>query len=225
MSTNRALAALCLIGLVGCAVSERAPEKSLQKTGFLNDYSELKPGTKDQAMLVYFNPAAHWQKYDSVLIEPVSMWSGPEYTISANDSQMLTSYYEAALKKNLSKNFKIVDQPGPSVMTVRVALTDATTATPVLRSISVVIPQARLLNSIDKLATGSYAFVGQAQSEGEVIDSVTGVRLAAAVDRLAGGLSIKNANVWEWGDAEKAMDLWAQRTDQRLVALKNGTQS
>jgi hypothetical protein len=223
MYINRALAALCLIGLVGCAVSERAPEKSVQPTGFLNDYSQLKPGAKDQALLVYFNPNAQWNTYDSVLIEPVSMWSAPEHKISANDAQMLTAYYGNALRENLSKNFKVVDQPGPGVMTVRVALTDPTSATPVLRSIAVIIPQARLLSAVKNLATGSYAFVGTAQSEGEIVDSMTGVRLAAAVDRLQGGTSIKNANVWEWGDAEKAMDLWAKRTDDRLVALQNGT--
>lgn len=107
-------------------------------------------------------------------------------------------------------------------MTVRVALSDATTATPVLRTISVVIPQARLLGSIKNLATGSYAFVGSAQSEAEILDSLSSERLAAAVDQRSGGLSIKNAGVWEWGDAEHAMDFWAQRMDERLTELHNG---
>jgi len=105
------------------------------------------------------------------------------------------------------------------VIIVRAALTDATTATPVLRTISVIIPQARLLGAVKNMTTGSYAFVGSAQSEGEILDSMTGERLAAAVDRRSGGISIKNADVWEWGDAERAMDYWAQRIDERLVAL------
>jgi len=225
MNVNRGFAALCLIGLAACAVTERAPPESAQQTSFLRDYSQLKPGTKDQALLVYFNPNADWARYHAVLIEPVSLWSGPEKQISANDAQMLTSYYDNALKENLSKNFRIANQPGPDVMTVRVALTDPTTATPVLRSISVVVPQARLLSSVKNLATGSYAFVGSAQSEGEIIDSMTGERLAAAVDRRSGGLSIKNADVWDWGDAKNAMDYWAKRTDERLVALQTGDQT
>ena len=135
---------------------------------------------------------------------------------------MLANYYRNKLEEDLSKNFAIVNQPGPKVMKLRVALTDATTATPVLRTISVVLPQARILSGAKNLATGTYAFVGSARSEGEVLDSVTGVRLAAAVDQRSGGLSIKNANVWEWGDAEKAMDYWAQRMAERLTQLHNG---
>ena len=116
-----------------------------------------------------------------------------------------------------------MNQPGPGVLTVRVALTDATTATPALRTISVVIPQARLLNAVDNMATGSYAFVGTAQSEGEILDGGTGQVLAAAVDRRSGGMSIKNADVWEWGDAENAMDFWAQRLATKLQELHSGT--
>jgi hypothetical protein len=77
---------------------------------------------------------------------------------------------------------------------------------------------------VANLATGSYAFVGSAQSEGEVVDSQTGERLAAAIDKRSGGLSIKNANVWQWGDAENAMDYWAQRTADRLSTFQSGGQ-
>jgi hypothetical protein len=55
--------------------------------------------------------------------------------------------------------------------------------------------------------------------EGEVLDSITGVRLAAAVDQRSGGLSIKNADVWQWGDAENAMNFWAQRTADPLTIV------
>jgi len=219
---KRVFVALLLVGLAGCAVTEQSKPDTIVKTGFLGDYSQLKPGTKDQALLVYFNPNADWKKYHSVLVERVQVWDSPDSKVTPENEQMLSNYYYNVLKQDLSKDFRIVEQPGPGVMTLRVALTNATTATPVLRTVSVVIPQARLLNSINNLATGSYAFVGSAQSEGEVLDSVTGERLAAAVDRRSGGLSVKNADVWEWGDAKNAMDYWAQRTDQRLVDLRAG---
>jgi hypothetical protein len=219
---KRAFVALLLVGLAGCSVTEQSKPETIVKTGFLGDYSQLKPGTKDQALLVYFNPNADWKKYHSVLVERVQVWDSPDSKVTPENEQMLSNYYYNVLKQDLSKNFRIVEQPGPGVMTLRVALINATTATPVLRTVSVVIPQARLLNSVNNLATGSYAFVGSAQSEGEVLDSVTGERLAAAVDRRSGGLSVKNADVWEWGDAKNAMDYWAQRTDQRLVDLRAG---
>jgi hypothetical protein len=156
------------------------------------------------------------------MLEPVTVGIGPDKQLSEEDQQLLSSYYHNVLEQDLSKDFTIVQQPGPDVMRVRVALSDATTATPVLRTISVIVPQARVLGAVKNLATGTYAFVGSAQSEGEAVDSMTGERLAAAVDQRSGGLSVKNAGVWEWGDAEHAMDYWAQHWSQRLSELHKG---
>ncbi len=222
---KKAFAALCVVALAACSVTQQdkpASGSSVPTSGFLGDYSQLRPGTKDQALLVYFNPNANWGQYNAVIIDPVTIGFAPERKVSEQDQITLANYYRQQLEQNLSKTFAIVNQPGPNVMRLRVALTDATTATPVLRTISVVVPQARILNSVKDLASGSYAFVGSARSEGEVLDSVTGVRLAAAVDQRSGGLSIKNADVWEWGDAENAMNYWAQRTAERLTQLHNG---
>jgi hypothetical protein len=102
------------------------------------------------------------------------------------------------------------------------ALTDATSAPPVLRTISVVVPQARLLSAASSLVTGQYAFTGSVQTEGEVTDAATGKRIAAWVDKRFGGTSIKNADVWKWGDAEKAIDVWADLAATRFVALQHG---
>lgn len=220
------LAAGLALALAGCAVTEQADPDTLDvssASGFLSDYGQLKPGKKGQALLVYINPNVDWSRYTKVLIRPVTVGLGPADNLSEQDQQMLASYYYHALETSLGKNFTLVSQPGPGVMTVRAALTDATAATPALRTISVIVPQARLLSSVKNMATGSYAFVGSAQSEGEILDSLTGERLAAAVDRRLGGLSIKNANVWQWGDAEKAMDFWAERMDQRLVQFARST--
>ena len=219
------LAALFVIALSACSVTEQDKPNSgstVPTSGFLKDYSQLEPGAKDQALLVYFNPNARWSRYDKVMLEPVTVGLGPDQQLSEKDQQMLSSYYYHVLEQDLSKDFTLANKPGRGVMTLRVALTDATTATPVLRTISVIVPQARVLGAAKNLATGSYAFVGSAQSEGEVLDSVTGERLAAAVDRRSGGMSIKNAGVWQWGDAEKAMDYWAQRTAERLAELHQG---
>jgi hypothetical protein len=221
---RRMLPAVMMMALAACSVTEQAKPDTVQQTGFLKNASQLRPGTKDQALLVYINPDARWSQYTKVMIEPVTFWGDASSNVSVQDQQQLCSYYYNKLNEDLSQKFQIVDRAGPGVMILRVALTDPTAATPVLRSVSVVIPQARLLNSVANLATGSYAFVGSAQSEGEVVDSQTGGRLAAAIDKRSGGLSIKNANVWQWGDAENAMDYWAQRTADRLSAFQSGRQ-
>jgi len=224
MEMKRVLPAIMMMALAACAVTEQSKPDTVQQTGFLKDYSQLQPGTKDQALLVYISPNARWSQYTKVMIEPVTFWGDSSSKVSVQDQQQLCSYYYNKLNEDLAKKFQLVDRPGPGVMTVRVALTDPTTATPVLRSVSVVVPQARLLNSVTNLATGSYAFVGSAQSEAEIVDSQTGERLAAAVDKRSGGLSIKNADVWRWGDAQNAMDYWAQQMADRLSTFQSGGQ-
>src|SRR4029077_11231428 len=114
------------------------------------------------------NPAAQWRSYTKIQLMPVEFWAGADSKVSTADQQLLTEYFYNALRSNLAKNFTIVDQPGPGVLTVRVALMDATTAIPGLRSVSVIVAQARVLNLAQSMATDSYAFVGSAEAEMKV---------------------------------------------------------
>jgi Protein of unknown function (DUF3313) len=193
-------------------------------TGFLgSDYSLLKPGLADQAALVYINPNVQWSQYDKIMLEPVEFWDGENSSISPEDQHMLTSYFYNQLKTDLQKNFTLVDQGGPGVMVLQVALINAKAATPVMRSVSLVVPQIRLANALQSMATGSYAFVGSAEAAGKVTDSQSGQLLAAAIDQREGGTSIKAAAQWQWGDAESAMNLWAEKTSARLASFRSGT--
>jgi hypothetical protein len=219
----------CLIA--GCASSQtsqpqgsivdrsKGEQPSVTRSGFLGDYSQLQPGGKDRAALLYINPNAKWSTYHSIIVEPVQFWSSTD-TVSPADQSTLASYFYNALRENLQKDFAIVDKPGPGVMKLQVAITDATSATPVLRSVSVIVPQARVLNTAQSLATGSYAFVGSAQVEGQITDSMTGERLGAAIDKREGGQALSAAAQWKWGDAQNVLDFWAKKLPQRLVDLQ-----
>src|SRR3989440_4159362 len=88
----------------------------------------------------------------------------------------------------------------PGVIKLQVALIDATTAIPGLRSVSVVVPQARILNLAQSMATDSYAFAGSAEAEMKATDWVSGELLAEAVDQRTGGMGLKSAASFEWGD-------------------------
>jgi hypothetical protein len=173
-------------------------------TGFLGpDAARLAPGPEGGAALAWINPNVQWATYTKI--------------------QVLTEYFYNALQTNLSKSFTLVDQPGPGVMTLRVALMDATTAVPGLRTISVIVPQARVLNLAQSMATDSYAFVGSAEAEMKVTDSVNGQLLAEAVDQRAGGMGLKSAASFQWGDAQNAMDYWAQKIPARISQLQGKT--
>jgi hypothetical protein len=193
-------------------------------TGFLGpDASKLAPGPKGGAALAWINPNAQWSSYTRIQLMPVEFWAAADSKVSTADQQTLTTYFYNALKTDLSKNFTLVDQPGPGVMTLHVALMDATTATPGLRTVSVVIPQLRVINMAQSLATDSYAFVGSAEAELKMTDSVTGEVLGEAVDQQAGGMGIKGAASFKWGDAQNAMDYWAEKIPNRILELQGKT--
>jgi hypothetical protein len=195
-------------------------------SGFFGDsYSLLQTGKQGQAAMVYVNPNAQWKRYDKILLEPVEFWDSPDTTVSPADQHMLTAYFYNQLKTDLEKDFTIADQGGPGVIVLQVALTNATTATPGLRSVSVVIPQARILNGLQSLATRSYAFVGSAEGEMKVTDALTGQLLAAAIDKREGGIALSAAAQWQWGDAENAMNYWAQKISARLLELQGRSPS
>ncbi len=210
--------------VMACSTTQRvAVKKSDLNCGFLGgDCSRLAAGADGQASLRYVNTSANWAQYNKIIIDPVMFWGNDTTKVSAEDQQALTDYCYQVLREELGKKFQIVDQAGPGVMKLQAALTDAEGATPGLRTISMVVPQARTLNTLKYAVTGTYAFVGGAQGEAKLMDAVSGQVLGEWVDRRVGGGSIKNAAQWQWGDAENAMKEWATQLTERLSSWTSG---
>ncbi len=222
----RVVAGLALAVLVvGCSVTQKEkPELTGGHCAIIPPQicSQMVPGTSEQAGLHYITYGVQWNQYTKVMIDPVTLWSGEEATLSASDSQMLCNYFFNALVKALGAKVQLGNEAGPGVMRLQAAIMGAETATPVLRSISMLVPQARVLGTLKYAATGTYPFVGGAQGEILATDSVSGRVLGAAVDRRVGGGSMQNVAVWQWGDAENAMDKWAELTATRMQELQAG---
>ena len=167
---------------------QAAPTGAAQFLG--SDAALLQPGAEGQAAYVYINPNVQWSNYKKVLLKPVEFWDTPDTSVSPDDQKMLTSYFYNSLQKNLQQNFTLVDQPGPGVITFAVAIINAESATPGLRSVSLVIPQARILNYAQSLATGHAAFAGSAEAAFKATDSSSGT--------VAGGIG-RQAHRWHGG--------------------------
>ncbi len=63
--------------------------------------------------------------------------------------------------------------------------------------------------------------VGRAGVEAEILDGVTGQRLAAAVDRRAGTKTLRGG-VSKWSDVQNAFDYWSEKLRTRLTELRQG---
>jgi hypothetical protein len=224
MKTVFAIAAVVVLLAAGCSTTTQMKvEDQPAVCGFLGDScKELKPGAEGEAGLRWVNPKANLTQYNKVLINVVGFFGSDKEKVAPKEQQTLTDAFAKTLNDELSKKYQIVDQAGPGVMKLQLALLDAEAATPGLRSITMVVPQMRLLSTGASFATGKFPFAGGAEAAAKVTDSVSGELLAAGVDRRVGGGSIKTAAQWEWGDAENAMKAWAEMITTNLYAYTSG---
>jgi hypothetical protein len=212
--------ALC-VTLAACATT-RQPRSKPETSGFLGDYSQLRPGGDDQAQLVYLNPDVDFSEYAAIQIESVTVWGEAGMSsIPSDGRQALTDRLYEAIHDALRKDWSIVHQPGPGVMTLRAALTEAKGSKVALDTVTTAIPQVRLLASAVGLSADTAATVGKARVEGEIRDSLTGIRLMAAVDERVGSRSFSGVTD-KWSDVEEAFAYWAERLRKRLAELRGG---
>ena len=152
------IAACAVVAAVACTTTEQASvSRAGIQCGFLGSVcARLTPGTEGQMAWRYVNPSAKWSQYSKIMIQPVTFWGEDASRVSITDQQRLVNFLYAALDQELSTRFQVVDQDGPGTMKLQVALTDVAASTPGLRTITMVIPQARLLSTLKRGATGSY---------------------------------------------------------------------
>lgn len=212
-----AIVMVAAIGLAGCSASGM---KNVEQSGFLADYSQLKPGSDDQAALVYVNPGADFKPYSKIMFERVAVTLAPSSESREVDPTILkelTDYYQNALVEAVKDGYEVVDQPGPDVLWVRVAITDVEPSNPTANTMSSIIPIGMAVSAAAKATTDANLGTGEAATEIEVLDSLSKERLAAAVDRRQGG---KAAFRGKWVDTEQAFDYWAKRFRARLDGLR-----
>jgi len=215
---GRAMIALgVLAAFAGCAAKQT---RSAAPSGFLRDYSQLHKGKEGQALLVYVNPSAHFAQYSKVLIEPVTIWhSAATSSIPTDEAQLLADELDDALRLALDEDFKVVEAPGPGVLRVRAAITEAEGSWHVDDHVAGRFdPNLRAVKAEPSSATRD--FVGEAGVEAEVLDGVSGERLLAAVDRRAGARTLATKKS-TWQDVHEAFAYWAERPRVRLAELRS----
>ena len=178
--------------LCACA----APVSEPNHSGFLSDYSKLE--RIDDSALRFVDETAG--DYSSFIVDPVVIaFRQPpdEQVFTDEELSELTAYYEEAVIEALSRDegYPIVESPGPGVVRIRIGITDVEETIGVLN--------ISIYTKITGLGLGGASF------EGEIVDSVTGKQLAAAV-RWGTGSRILKAGITRMGDAKIAINRWAR---------------
>lgn len=223
LCSKRVTAVVGILGLalvVASCATTRATRARVQPSGFLGDYSQLTPGKKGEAQLLYLNPTTDFAQYDAVLIDSVTLWkdSGTK-GLDPKDQQVLTDYLFASLHEHLRKDYRMADGPGPGVMELRAAITEAKGAKVVMNAVTSIVPQLRMITTLGGLATDTAVFVGKAGFEMELTNSMNGHLLAAVVDQRVGTKALRSG-LATWSDVKTSFDYWADKTATRLAELR-----
>lgn len=106
-------------------------------SGFLRDYSQLKPHPDVKDAMLYENPVKSLKGYDKFMVDPVLVHFAPDTegtAIDPDDLKELTDYFHASVVKALteSKHYQAVSAAGSGVARLRIAITGIKKGIPVL---------------------------------------------------------------------------------------------
>jgi hypothetical protein len=204
---NRTAVVLLALAVLstGCTAT-RAARRTPAESGFLGDYSGLQKDPDFPSALVYVKPDVQWGRYSAIELESAGLYVTDTSTApSPEDQTLLAGMLYNAMTEELGKYFELVTTPAPNALRVRTAWTQE--------------PSAKVLSSPP---------IPQLSITTDVRDSVSGERLAAAVDARAETKAPFGRSSYErWGDNVQApIDYWSKRYAWQLwrlgVQLKPG---
>jgi hypothetical protein len=223
MNKSGVMAAVVVSAVFLCGCASTHQKRSVEGSGFLKDYSQLKDRGGDTAMLSYIDPKADFRAYNKIMIDPIRAYAKDKDSsmakLSKEKQQDLLNYFDAALREQLKTDYILVNQPGPGVLRLRIAVTEAKGSRVVLDTVSSVVPVGMVVGAAKAIVTGKNLSVGEIGAECEGVDSMTGKRLFAAVDaRVGRKYTFKFNKFSKWHTAKDAMDFWAEQMKTRLSA-------
>ncbi len=189
---------------------EQIPAGS-EYSGFLGDYSQFVPSEEVEGAYTYVNDAEmkDLHLYVNMIIDPVKV-----YIASDTDPNMIPDagrqaaarYFEHALRYELIDAFRMVEDSGPATLRLRAAIVGVDSAGAAEAG---EMPEG--VEALDQAIDISSVII-----EVELVDSETGERIAAAVDKadLGEGARMDHSrvtNVEKAADAKEAFDSWAAR--------------
>jgi hypothetical protein len=205
---------LLLAALAGCsrkpeAVGLKKMTAGAQYAGFLSNYDSLKPNPAFENTVTYVkqDDAKNVHKYFAVIIEPVQIYVSTNTDISNMPDRgrtALAAYFQNAITRAVSDAFPVVQEPGPLVLRLRTAL------------IGVDVAPAAAGGKASGDAFERGIDIGKVGVEMEMVDSVTGEQIVAAVDRqnLGAGAVVESEDISrdeKLAAAKEAFDGWAAR--------------
>lgn len=219
-----------MVCLPACAATKQA--RTVDQLGFLKDvYPLMSEGDENagESLLIYKNPKAALfapNSYTKIMLDPVLIFRGPKTKMNGipqDQAQLMADTFYALIYQEISKDYEIVDKPGPSTLRAQIAITHLEESWPMLDVVSSIPAPMNALAAgslLKTVATGKPAFKGEAVIEAKVTDAQTGEVLRAAVDRRVGKKRLDAESFNSWSDVYESLRFWAENGRYQLCKAR-----
>jgi len=185
-------------------------------SGFLDDYSLLKPDPEQKDTKVYFNPKTNLGQYDKIVFDPIEIFYSPdtEYKgISPDELKLLADSFRDLMVKELEPKYPVIQTPGKGVLRARMAITNVNMKKK-KRSLFGYMPIGIAVTALQD-AAGLRIVLEDSKIEAELIDSETGETIGLLVDSKASNTS---GGEDSWEALQESLTFYAKRFRKRLDA-------
>jgi hypothetical protein len=219
-ATNKILILILQAMFVFSSVNIALAENEYVESGFLADYSILKPDPERPTVRMYMSEGADLGNYDKILLGDIELFLHPnsEYTgISSKKVAAIIGEFRKNLENNLGKRRELVTENvvGDKVLIIKFAITNVYATRP-KRNLANYTPVG-LASTGTKKAAGKDYVLTTAALEAAILDGETGELIAALV---ATGLGDELAKVKtgerKWKDIQQELKVYAETLRGRL---------
>jgi hypothetical protein len=209
--------------IVGGGTKQMAVDTS-EVGRFLPQPELLTPGGPGRADLVYLNPKVPLSNFNKVMIDPVTIWAGPNSdlnSVPADQKRALANAAHAEIYNALKGHCEMVQKASPGTIQFRFALVDTKEPNAVINTVATYAPYASSAYSLASFAfnKGVGYFSGTATGEGFATDAMNGTLLWQAVDKRGGTTAVAANTLDNWRDVRHVFEAWGILLRERLQQL------
>lgn len=200
------------------------PKEKHERSGFLVDYPQFERN-KQTGAEVWFESESKGvevlRPYRKILLSPIEIWLDDNSYRGINPDVLkaMTDYFALAIHKKLNYWYEFVEQPGPGVLHLRIAITNVKITKPTRKWYGY-IPVALVAEGGAKAARSSVGLTVdliEATVELEGLDSVSERRIVAAIDtHQSSKIEHQKDSPISWGPVKEIFDFWAERISLRM---------
>lgn len=210
--------------LQGCASTLQATPE--QQSDFFRAKGQLGVAAEAVVPHVHTQTKTDWSIYTKIQLNPIVVPKNVSEQLSPEGKEelnQLAKTFHDMLSERLSKDYILIQEPGPGTMVIQVAIIDTERSWLAPQLLSKISWQLQALNGLVTYFRGKPAFAGEVTIEFTVYDSMTGQLLFAGLDRRVGGQNLFDKEVFNsWGDVQNSLEFWTEQSAYHLCLARKG---